>query len=149
MSNFTDLPPTSDPWPVEVPTPLDPAYATVELTCSVLSTLGNSLVLYVYARHRSLRTVKNAYVASLAVADLLVGLVGIPFALATSVGLPTQFEACLVMDSLLLLLCTASIMSLMAVTVDRLWAIVRPFSYTVTMTPCRGRSVLRVAVLQL
>jgi len=81
-----------DPWPRTVPTQLGPIYAVVEIVCAVLSVGGNSAVLYVYIRQKSLRTVKNAYVVSLAVADLLVGLIGIPAALATSVGLPRNFH---------------------------------------------------------
>jgi len=61
--------------------------------------------------------------------DLLVALVGIPSAVATSVGLPRHFRLCLFMNSVLMLLCTGSILSLVAVTVDRFWAIVRPLRY--------------------
>ena len=61
-------------------------YTSVELVCSATSFVGNLLVLVAFARYRRLRTITNYYVISLAVADLLVALLGIPSALATSVG---------------------------------------------------------------
>jgi len=145
MENNTSCIESLSKFPCQVPIGIDPFYALAEILCSILAIGGNFVVLYVYARHRSLRALaKNAYVVSLAVADLLVGLVGIPSALSTSVGLPQHFESCLVMNSVLLLLCTASIMSLLAVTVDRLWAIRHPFKYSKVMTP--GRACCAIAL---
>ena len=119
---------------ISVPLPLDPVYATVELICAVLATCGNSLVILLFVRYKALRTVTNYHVISLAVADLLVGVIGIPSALATSIGLPYNFQACLLMNSLLMMLCTSSILALVSVTVDRMWAIMWPFTYPTRMT---------------
>lgn len=130
-----------------IPTDVDPVYATIEVTSALLAVLENSLVIVLFVRDRSLRSVKNYYVISLATADLLVGLVGIPSALAVSVGLPRNFHVCLLMTSLLLLLCTGSIMSLVAVTVDRFWAIVLPLAYPSIMTPTRARTFIFIAWL--
>lgn len=130
---------------IVIPTALDPLYASVELTSALLSVLENSLVIVLFVKDRSLRSVKNYYVISLATADLLVGLVGVPSALSVSVGLPRNFHACLLMTSLLLLLCTGSIMSLVAVTVDRFWAIVLPLAYPSIMTPTRARTFIVIA----
>jgi len=80
---------------VSVPTELHKMYTCVEVVCAVTSFVGNLLVLIAFTRYRRLRSVTNYYVISLAVADLLVALVGIPSALATSVGLPRQFRLCL------------------------------------------------------
>ena len=77
---------------VSVPLPLDYAYTSVEIVCAVAATIGNLLVIAVFIKYRILRTVTNYYVISLAVADLLFGVVGIPSAIATSVGLPTHFQ---------------------------------------------------------
>jgi len=41
-----------------------------------------------------------------------------------------------------MLLCTGSILSLVAVTVDRFWAIVRPLRYTVDMTGRRAQIII-------
>lgn len=124
---------------------LDPVYATVEVISALLSIVENFFVVFLFVRDRSLRTVKNYYVLSLATADLLVGLVGVPSAVAVSVGLPRDFRLCLVTTSLLLALCTASIASLVAVTVDRFWAIVLPLAYPAVMTPTRARAFIAVA----
>jgi len=127
---------------VSVPMELPPLYTTVEVVCAVISFVGNLLVLIAFARFRRIRSVTNYYVISLAVADLLVALFGIPSALATSVGLPRHFRLCLFMNSILMLLCTGSILSLVAVTVDRFWAIVRPLNYSVDMTGRRALIVI-------
>lgn len=125
-----------------VPIPLHYAYTIIEITCALLALCGNSLVLIVFTRCRSLRTVTNYYVISLAIADSLVASVGVPSAISTSVGLPRNFHLCLVMNSLLMLLCTGSILSLVAVTVDRFWAIVHPMTYSVDMTKRRATAVI-------
>ena len=125
-----------------VPIDVDYVYAAVEGACAVAAVVGNALVVCVFCRYVVLRTVTNYYVISLAVADLLVGLVGIPSAIATSVGLPRDFYTCLLMTSLLMLLCTSSIFSLVAITIDRFWAIMYPFSYTVTMTNRKAMMVI-------
>lgn len=130
---------------VAIPTALAPLYTAVEILSAALSIVGNFFVVFLFVRDRSLRTVKNYYAISLATADLLVGLAGVPSALAVSVGLPKDFHACLATTSLLLILCTGSIMSLVAVTVDRFWAIARPLSYPSVMTPFRARVVISVA----
>jgi len=127
---------------VTVPIQLSVLYTTVEVVCAVVSFFGNLLVLIAFVRFRRIRSVTNYYVISLAVADLLVAVVGIPSALATSVGLPRHFRLCLFMNSILMLLCTGSILSLVAVTVDRFWAIVRPLTYAVDMTGRRAQVVI-------
>ncbi|XP_047192213.1 neuropeptide Y receptor Y2, like isoform X3 [Scophthalmus maximus] len=53
------------------------AYSTI----IVLGVLGNSLVIYVIYRFKSLRTVTNFFIANLAVADLLVNTLCLPFTL--------------------------------------------------------------------
>lgn len=130
---------------VTVPGELEPIYTSLEIACAVLSIVGNAFVIYLFVKKTSLRSVKNCYILSLASADLLVGLVGVPSAVSVSVGLPTNFPACLFMTSVLMLLCTGSIMSLVAVTIDRFWSIVRPLTYPVTMTHNAARTVILVS----
>ncbi|KAK6637415.1 hypothetical protein RUM44_007832 [Polyplax serrata] len=59
-----------------------------------------------------------------------VGFFGIPFAVLASVGLPRNIYLCLFNMSLLIVLCTISIYCLVAVSVDRYWAILYPMSYS-------------------
>ncbi|KAM3857516.1 neuropeptide Y receptor Y2, like [Diretmus argenteus] len=77
------------PLPPQVDFPEDPikllsvqvvlilAYSTI----IVLGVLGNSLVIYVIYRFKTLRTVTNFFIANLAVADLLVNTLCLPFTL--------------------------------------------------------------------
>ena len=108
-------------------------YAISEVIVAVLAVLGNALVITCFAKERKLRRRTNYYIISLATADLLVGLFGIPFAILASVGLPTNLHACLFTCSLLVVLCTISIFSLVAVSIDRYWAILYPMVYSRTV----------------
>ena len=60
------------------------AISTLNLLFSILSVGGNSLVLIVIYRTRSLRTTSNAFMASLAMADFLVGALANPLYVALS-----------------------------------------------------------------
>ena len=122
----------------QVPT-LEPSYIIPEVLVAVLALVGNALVTFVFIREKKLRKLTNYYVVSLAIADLLVGLIGIPFAILSYIGLPKNFEACLVTISLLMMLCTISIFNLVAVSVDRYWAILYPLQYASCMS---GRTAL-------
>ncbi|KAH7638193.1 7 transmembrane receptor -like protein [Dermatophagoides farinae] len=79
---------------------------------------------------RRLRKVTNFYIISLSFADLLVGSIGIPSAIMTKIGSPRgSMRLCIIMLSLLIILCTISIMNLVAVSLDRYWAILHPLDY--------------------
>ncbi|KAF4530541.1 hypothetical protein B566_EDAN016994 [Ephemera danica] len=105
-------------------------YTVCECLVAFGAVVGNGLVLLAFKNERRLRRRTNYYIVSLAAADLLVGLLGIPFAILASVGLPTQLHACLFTVSLLVMLCTISIFSLVAVSADRYWAIIYPMGYS-------------------
>ncbi|XP_038060756.1 adenosine receptor A1-like [Patiria miniata] len=114
------------------------AYFSMEILISVVALLGNSLVLVAYARSLRLQTVTNFFIVSLAIADLLVGLLGVPFALLTAEGLPHNFHACLIMLTFLLCLCATSTFSLIGVTVDRFIAVTYPLQYHSIVTKKRA-----------
>jgi hypothetical protein len=105
-------------------------YVVSEVLVAVCAVIGNALVILVFYRERRLRRRTNYYIISLAIADLLVGLLGIPFAILASLGLPRNLHACLFTVSLLVVLCTISIFCLVAVSVDRYWAILHPMGYS-------------------
>lgn len=105
-------------------------YTILEVLVSIVACVGNACVIIVFHRERRLRKRTNYYIVSLAIADFLVGLLGIPFAIMASIGLPTNLYACLFTISLLVVLCTISIFCLVAVSIDRYWAILYPLAYS-------------------
>ncbi|XP_041831873.1 adenosine receptor A2a-like [Melanotaenia boesemani] len=106
-----------------------------ELVIAFLSTTGNLLVCAAVGLNRKLRTVTNYFLVSLAVADICVGLIAIPCAILTDVGLPrSNLYLCLLMLSVLIMFTQSSIFSLLAVAVERYVAIFMPFRYQILMT---------------
>ncbi|ETN65636.1 Adenosine receptor [Anopheles darlingi] len=108
-------------------------YALFEGLVALTAIFGNTLVIVAFKRERKLRRRTNFYIISLASADLLVGTFGIPFAILSSIGLPRNLHACLFTISLLVVLCTISIFCLVAVSIDRYWAILHPLAYSRNM----------------
>lgn len=109
---------------------LNMPYTVFEILVALIAIIGNAMVIYVFRVERKLRRRTNYYIVSLAIADLFVGLFGIPFAILAAVGLPTNLHACLFTISLLVVLCTISIFCLVAVSIDRYWAILHPMAYS-------------------
>ncbi|XP_064459550.1 adenosine receptor A2a-like [Ornithodoros turicata] len=106
------------------------AYTAIEASVALVAVLGNFAVLFCFTRERRLRRLTNYYILSLAATDLLVGLFGIPFAILTKAGLPRHAPvSCVAMLSFLIVLCTVSILHLVAVSLDRYWAILHPMTY--------------------
>ncbi|XP_076232764.1 adenosine receptor A2b isoform X2 [Calliopsis andreniformis] len=134
-SNATELADNFTVTAVNASTPseLNLPYTVCEILVAVCAVFGNGLVIIVFSKERKLRRRTNYYIISLATADLLVGLFAIPFAILASIGLPTNLHACLFTVSLLIVLCTISIFCLVAVSVDRYWAILHPMGYSRTV----------------
>ncbi|KAI1293460.1 putative G-protein coupled receptor No9 [Halotydeus destructor] len=110
-------------------------YTILEALVALIATIGNLLVIIVFFQDKRLRKVTNFYIFSLALADLLVGMVGVPSAILTRMGLPRDaFHLCLTMLSLLMVCCTISILNLVAVSLDRFWAILFPLNYHSNMS---------------
>ncbi|XP_015685565.1 adenosine receptor A2b-like [Protobothrops mucrosquamatus] len=101
-------------------------YIAVELLMAGLAIAGNVLVCWAVALNSRLKTATNYFLVSLAVADVAVGLLAIPFAVTISVGLTTDFHGCLFLACFVLVLTQGSIFSLLAVAVDRYLAIKIP-----------------------
>lgn len=59
-------------------------YTVMESLVAIVAVIGNGLVIIVFHRERRLRRRTNYYIISLALADFLVGLFGVPFALLVS-----------------------------------------------------------------
>ncbi|KAJ7988706.1 hypothetical protein DPEC_G00312010 [Dallia pectoralis] len=119
------------------------AYIAAEVVIAVLSTVGNTLVCMAVTRNRKLRTVTNYFLVSLSVADIFVGVLAIPCAVLTDLGMPHHnLPLCLALLSVLIVLTQSSILSLLAVAVDRYVAILLPFQYQRIMSPRNTRVAL-------
>ncbi|KAJ8403829.1 hypothetical protein AAFF_G00346970, partial [Aldrovandia affinis] len=70
-------------------------YIIIELTIAFLSIAGNVLVCWAVATNTTLKNATNYFLVSLAVADILVGCLAIPFAVTISIGLQSEFYSCL------------------------------------------------------
>ena len=94
----------------------------------ILATIvGNVFVIAAIVLERNLRNVANYLIASLAVADLLVAALVMPLAAVNEVssGWFLGREACDAFISFDVLCCTSSILHLVAISLDRYWAVTR------------------------
>uniref|UniRef100_A0A8C4N384 Dopamine receptor D7 n=1 Tax=Eptatretus burgeri TaxID=7764 RepID=A0A8C4N384_EPTBU len=98
--------------------------------------LGNSLVCAAVGKFRHLRSkVTNFFVISLAVSDLLVALLVMPWKAVAEVAGFWPFGAfCSAWVACDIMCSTASILNLCVISVDRYWAIASPFRYERKMT---------------
>ena len=111
--------------------------------------IGNAVVLWLFYKNESLRTISNRFLASLCVADFLVGLVIDPAWIA--IRFSTQPQRTHILKQVINLLwihtTAATVFNLCCVSVDRFIAIRFPFRYQDIITKKRCYAVITIVWL--
>ena len=105
---------------------------------AIAGIFGNSLIVIAVCRIRTLNSVTDYFICSLASADLFVSFFIMPFAIVTEILQGTWLFGetfCSIWSTLDILCCTASIWNLCAISIDRYIAILKPLIYKKTVTP--------------
>ncbi|XP_005879450.1 PREDICTED: histamine H2 receptor isoform X1 [Myotis brandtii] len=113
---------------------------SVVLTILILITIaGNVVVCLAVSLNRQLRSLTNCFIVSLAITDLLLGLLVMPFSAFYQLSCRWSFGKvfCNIYTSLDVMLCTASILNLFMISLDRYCAVTVPLRYPVLITPVR------------
>ncbi|XP_043856058.1 adenosine receptor A3 isoform X1 [Dromiciops gliroides] len=100
-------------------TPGSVVYIIIEIIIGLCAIVGNVLVIWVVKLNPSLQNTTFYFIVSLALADIAVGVLVMPLAIVISLGIIIHFYNCLFMTCLMLVFTHASIMSLLAIAVDR------------------------------
>ncbi|XP_017268191.1 adenosine receptor A2b [Kryptolebias marmoratus] len=119
-------------------------YIVIEVVIAILSISGNVLVCWAVAINSTLKNATFYFLVSLAVADILVGCLAIPFAIIISIGLPLDFYGCLFLACFVLVLTQSSIFSLLAIAIDRYLAVKIPLRYKELMTGKTAREIIAI-----
>ncbi|XP_062610124.1 alpha-2A adrenergic receptor-like [Saccostrea cucullata] len=127
---------------------LPPGYSPVHLIVTVvivtaiilLIVVGNLLVVIAIYTDKNLKLIQNWFIASLAVADFLLGLIIMPFSLSNEVMGYWYFGSvwCDLWKAIDVLLCTASILSICLISLDRYWCITKALTYPRQRTATRA-----------
>ena len=128
----------------------DQYYGLLFLTTNILLVppiiCGNLLVIIAIYRYETLRTTTNFFILSLAVSDLLVGILAPYFSLVhyTDLGLNENKYHCIIGFCLMMLTCGTSMTNLVGISIERYISIRYPLEYVRWVTPFRVKIVIAV-----
>nr|XP_013805952.1 PREDICTED: adenosine receptor A3-like [Apteryx mantelli mantelli] len=116
---------------------LDGIYIGTESLIALFATLGNILVIWVVKLNPAFRNTTLYFIGSLALADIAVGILVMPLAIVVSLGISIHFYTCLFMCCLMVIFTNASILSLLAIAIDRYLRVKLPTRYKIITTERR------------
>ncbi|NXR05217.1 AA3R protein, partial [Sagittarius serpentarius] len=116
---------------------LDGIYIGTECLVALFATLGNILVIWVVKLNLTFQNTTLYFIVSLALADIAVGILVMPLAIVVSLGIRVHFYACLFMCCLMVVFTNASILSLLAIAIDRYLRVKLPTRYKIITTERR------------
>ncbi|NWI14770.1 AA3R protein, partial [Crypturellus soui] len=112
-------------------------YISSESLIALLAILGNTLVIWAVKLNPALRNATVYFISSLALADIAIGVLVVPLAVVVSLGIRVHFHTCLFMCCLMVIFCYASVLSLLAIAVDRYLRVKLPIRYKIISTERR------------
>lgn len=154
IMNITSNPPNTSQLPS---TPADPlgghtvweVVAIILITgpLSLVTIIGNLLVIIAFRLNSHLRTVNNYFLLSLAVADLILGTISMN--LYTTYVIMGRWAlgdlACDIWLAIDYVASNASVMNLLVISFDRFFSVTRPLTYRVKRTPRRAAIMISLA----
>uniref|UniRef100_A0A3B4A8F6 D(3) dopamine receptor n=1 Tax=Periophthalmus magnuspinnatus TaxID=409849 RepID=A0A3B4A8F6_9GOBI len=123
-------------------------YAVLLILLIFCVVFGNVLVCVAVSRERALQTTTNYLIVSLAVSDLLLAILVMPWGVYLEVVGEWRFSLihCDILLTLDVMMCTASILNLCAISIDRYTAVAMPLLYN-TRYSSRRRVAVMIAVV--
>lgn len=111
------------------------AYLTIGIIMAIFMTVGNALVLLLFYQERSTLKITHKFVISMALCDIITGLIFMPLQLHKFDGkVSVSSEKCPWILAIMVAIYQASMYVLSASSIDRYWAIVHPLGYHVRAT---------------
>ncbi|KAM8870018.1 dopamine receptor D2 like isoform 2-T3 [Spinachia spinachia] len=147
-SSFISPSPSSSSWLTSASSPPYNFYAVLLVLLIFCVVFGNVLVCVAVSRERALQTTTNYLIVSLAVSDLLLATLVMPWGVYLEVVGEWRFSLihCDILLTLDVMMCTASILNLCAISIDRYTAVAMPMLYN-TRYSSRRRVAVMISVV--